>query len=616
MDIDLLGIKISGDATGYDKSLKDSEKTTKQSMDAMSSATDKSTKDMAKGTDSAGKQMKGSMDSAAKGTEESAGKAGKAGNTMSGMLVKAFEAGGKAAGNLASTAASAFSSLASGAMAAGKVVLGAFDWLTGGVLTKALSYLSFDKLWSSFRQGIDDAVELDKQARRVGASVLDLRAGALWAGVSTLTFAGALSTTNTKLSELRAGNVLTSREFDNLAALSGKSAESIGKGWTGVYDAISAIQDPTQRAAAAFRFLGGNASEFLDRIAAGGAGASISMAKRLGLELTPGDIASMQQVQKFLREIDAVQAGVFNQILAGFAPLVAEITTLFDGVKVDLEFIKPLVIDVAEAVGLFGAGVVEVVTNTGLLKEVWLGLSYGAEALGTTFKMAMINAIADILSALSPLKAAFGDLGQSLREEAEGLGKIRDVQLKGSGQAFSKAIGGAQESNIMKETKDFFGRVRERATSPGPTREKENADFNRKLVDSFRTLTEGLKTPLDNWKQGLMDFKTYTTAGFFKGREEERGLAALKMIDTLRQGTGLQATPQFAAAATSDTKEAVSAAIQYSALGQRGTPEEQIRQLTEIANAQREAQKAEGKRAADALEKILEEMEDQGEIEL
>lgn len=616
MDIDLLGIKISGDATGYDKSLKDSEKTTKQSMDAMGSATSKNTKDMAKSTDAAGKDMKGSMDAAAEGADKGAEKSQRTWLGATGVMSRAFGKAGAEAGDWSAKTVQY-------AYAAGQGFKSAAIWLdyfTGrivsGALGKAWDNLSPEKLWASFRQGIDDAVELDKQARRVGASVLDLRAGALWAGVSTLTFAGALSTTNTKLSELRAGNVLTSREFDNLAALSGKSAESIGKGWTGVYDAISAIQDPTQRAAAAFRFLGGNASEFLDRIAAGGAGASISMAKRLGLELTPGDIASMQQVQKFLREIDAVQAGVFNQILAGFAPLVAEITTLFDDVKVDLEFIKPLVIDVAEAVGLFGAGVVEVVTNTGLLKEVWRGLGYGAEALGTTFKMAMINAIADILSAMSPLKAAFGDLGESLRYQAEGLKGLRDIQLRGATDSFKRVVGGAQESNIMKETRDFFGRVRDRATSPGPTREKENADFTRKLTDSFRTLTEGLKTPLDNWKQGLMDFKTYTTAGFFKGREEERGLAALKMIDTLRQGTGLQATPQFAAAATSDTKEAVSAAIQYSALGQRGTPEEQIRQLTEIANAQREAQKVEGKRAADALEKILAEMEDQGEIEL
>lgn len=613
MDIDLLGIKITGDATGYDKSLKDSEKTTKQSAEVMGASMDKTTKDMASKSDAAGKQVKGSMDAAAKGTEEGAEKTGKAANTMSGAIAKALGESAKTALSWASSFAAAMMSAVSSVVSAAASIVGSVAGMVRSFIP--LQDISLKGLWAEFRKGIDEAVDLDRQARRVGASVLDLRAGALWAGVGLMSFAGALSTTNTKLTELRAGNLLTQREFENLAAVSGRTVESMQSGWTGVYDAIAAIKDPTERAAQAFRFLGGNAAEFLDRLERGGAAASVSMAKRLGLELTPGDIASMQKVQEFIRQVEATQAGVFNQILAGFAPLVAEITALFDDVKIDLQFIKPLVIDVAEAVGLFGAGVVEVATNTGLLKDALKGLGWAAEALGTTFKIAMLNAIGEILSAMSPLKAVFGDLGKTLKDQAKGMEFLRDVQLRGATDSFKRIVGGAQESNIMKETKDFFGRVRDRATSPGAPREKENADFLRKLEGSFRTLTEGLKTPLDNWKQGLMDFKAYTGAGLFKGREDERGLAALKMIDTLRGQVGLQATPQFAGAAMSDTREAFSAAIQYSALGQRGTPEEQIRQLTEIANQQREAQKEQGKRAADALEKILQEMEDAEEVD-
>lgn len=680
MDFDVLGIKITGDVSGYDKALKQGESMTDsaavamgQSMDGvtedvmksagdaakavgdtMAKITEAASKplppielevispdmkaamdgqgsegaakaaeavktansDMTKSTDAAGKQMDSSMKQAGKGMEEGVGKGADKASGKAAMMASAM----KTASDIALKGWNLFSS---GVMAAATGIVGAIGSIVSSAFSMVRSLiplrdLSFTGLWNSFKEGIDEAVELDRQARRVGASILDLRAGALWAGVSVMSMAGALSTTNTKLTELRYGNVTTTKEFENLAAVSGVSVDKLTTGWGAVYDAIAAIQDPTARAAQAFRFLGGNASEFLDALQRGSAGAGMSMAKRFGLELTPGDIASMQQVQLFLRQIEGVQQGVFNQVLAGFAPLVAEIMALMDGVKVDVEFIKPLVLDIVDAVGHFGAQVVAVATNSELLKKAFAAIGFAAQGLAGTFQAAMLEAIGAILSAMSPLKAVFGDLGESLKKQAEEVRFIAKGDYATSGRLFGNIGREANRSETVKGFDSFMGRVRERAASPGPTREKENADFLRKLTDSFRGLTEGLKTPIDNWKQGLMDFKAYTGTGFFKGDsgQDTRAFAALKMVDTLRQQVGASATPQFAGAAMSDTREAFSAALQYSALGQRATPEEEIKRLTEIANQQREAQRDYGRRAADALDGILAEMEDAGEVDL
>lgn len=504
-----------------------------------------------------------------------------------------------------------------------------------------LNNLTLTGLWSTFTDGLDEITNLDRMARRAGASILDLRAGALYAGVSMVTMTGVLSNTNTKLNELAAGSITVQREFDNLAAVSGTTVDELKGGWANIYDAIGKIKDPTERAAQAFKLAGNNATEILDALAAGGAGKSVDLATRLGLGMNAGELESIREVQRFLRELDAVKVGVFNQAIAALAPIAAELKDMFGSWKVDLTFIKPLVIDIAEGLAMFGAYIVEASQDTSLLVAGFKVVQLAGISVFHEIEAAALSAINKIMQGLNPLTSRIGSLigpeglaglgtaGNVLARQGGVTGGVGRLGTIGTalvgGDGLSGAVGDARnaaadarqatldaikalgqqtrETRSGQNVADFFERVRNRqAGVNAPGREPETAIFLQNLNATFKTLTDGLKGPIDTWRQGIAEMETFRKAGLFKGNADLEALSANKLFNDLRSGAGLTNVAQFAGAAEANSREAYSAVAQFNAIGQRANVDEQIKQALFVGNQQREANLEIGRKVLAAIE--------------
>jgi hypothetical protein len=499
----------------------------------------------------------------------------------------------------------------------------------------ALAYVAF-KVPFAIKDFIDSTVELGTAARRVGADILEVRAGMLWAGVTAESMTAAIGTTTATLDAFRAGSVQAARDLENLAAVSGMSVAEISGSFVTVYEAIARIQDPTVRATQAFRLLGSEADKFLDALAKAGPGESMNVAKRFGLEVSPADLANLREIQTTVRQIQGIGTGAFNQILLGISPIVAELSSAFELTKVNLEWIKPLVIKVAHGIGLFGAFIIEASGNSKLLTAAMDAVWAKAEQGALLFKSAMLDSIAEIIQSLNPLKTALGGIGSMFGKEtglameigADALGSVATGSLKKdadraradaeaagkrSGKKVGEVIEQTKASDIGKKVDAFFERVDKRSSKDkkDEAKPKDNvgtATLNTTL-DKFKGVVDGLRGPIDEWRQGIVDMKQFEASKLYAGKagQDTKLLQAAGMFEKLRQGAGLQATTQLAGAAEGGTKEAYSAVAQYAMLGQRGSVQDQMKQALDVANQQREAQLELGRESLAAMRDLARE---------
>jgi hypothetical protein len=499
----------------------------------------------------------------------------------------------------------------------------------------ALAYVAF-KIPFAINDFINSTVDLGVAARQVGSNILEVRAGMLWAGVTAETMAAAIGTTTLKLDAFKAGSVDAARELDNLAAVSGMTVAQLTGSWVNVYEAIARIEDPTQRAAMAFRYLGGEADKFLDAMAKAGPGESVNVAKRFGLAVNPGDLESLRQVQAIIRQIQTLGVGAFNQILLAVAPMVAELTKGWELTKTSLEWIKPAVFNVAEGVGLFGAFVLDASDNTKLLAAALDVVGKKAESVAYTFKAAMLDALDAVMTKANemfnildkntkvihiddlifgvpdePKKPAVGEGARQAKADAA----RKDAD---AAKALADLVGTVKGGDRGKAVSDFIQRSKDRGSEKVPDRAKPADGVSTaaisQVVEKFKAMAEGLKGPIDIWKNSLREAAEFQKAGFFAGKagQEARFLQAASMFDKLKQGVGMTAAPGLAGAAEGNTKEAFSAVAQYAMLGQRGNVQDQMKAALDLANQQREAQLEIGRQAAKAMDEMLLQMKRAG----
>lgn len=462
-----------------------------------------------------------------------------------------------------------------------------------------------------------ETMDLSKQAKALGLTILDLRAGVLWAGVGMSTFTNILGNVQTKITELKQGSVATTREFRNFSALANRSIDQIaGGGWETIIDALGAIPDSAQRASVAFSILGSEADKILGAIQKGGVGEAKSLAKRLGLDVDPASMQSLRQIAQFTREVEALKTGLVNQVMLGLAPIAAELSSIFSLSKVDITWIKDRVTEIGLEIGKWGAIIATVFSDPKLFFEAIGVIGDAFINMATQFWEVMTKKTDEWIGKYS----YWLNPGVRFRSGPEEESLIRTPGTdprEARSRSFMERL---EDSPIMKRFREFQEAVGERRKQPPEALDKNKTPpiAIEKLNQSFDQLISSLKQPIEAWKQSLVDLKRFTDAGKFQGLGNQQAMMAAQMFRQLKESTGMAGSPMFAGAATAGSTEAYSAIAQFNAMRDRGDIQQQIKTSLDTANRQRDAQIAQGEKVITALNKMGENilrMED-NEVEL
>lgn len=223
-------------------------------------------------------------------------------------------------------------------------------------------------LFMMFRSGISDLEKFDRQARRLGMTVTDLRAAMHWGGGAEM--GGIIGSVQGALADARMGGVGAGGMLADLrrASGAGASAGSFGD----VVEQLSRIEDPAKRAAQAFRLMGDGASDVLQALnGPGGLGAARDAVERMGMGANAGDMNAVRQAAQAMREMDMIGKGFVQQVILGIAPLVAAIGEGFGKWGIDLRFVKDLAFQAGTVIGWIGVLLVEGTKNAGLFWDAF-----------------------------------------------------------------------------------------------------------------------------------------------------------------------------------------------------------------------------------------------------
>lgn len=493
-----------------------------------------------------------------------------------------------------------------------------------GALGSALKAVK-DQAWGfvgSFKAGISELLSADAEARRLNVSILDLRAAMHYAGSSGEEMTAALEHVRDRFTLLSVGSAQARRDLMGLAELSGQSFEQLARGGSlNVLDALAAIPDEAQRAGQAFLQLGNSAGAFIDRLSRGGPAAAKDLMTRLGLGVTPGEVAAAREVATTIREIEAVGKGIYNQFLLAVAPIVSELSKLFSGIKVDLNFIKPLVLDITEGVAKFGAFLIEASTNSKLLTDA---IDYGwkqAERGFLNFKAVVLQGLADIADAMVPLSVraatlygstylggakntiTFGEVTDHIRAAAaQARAEAGAIGTSSAGQ-WGSIMAALGASPVYQAVAGFFGRVRQ-AGMPGPPGTASGA-VPAYLAQQFGSMAGGLASPGDVFAQKMAELSAMERYGLFAGRPGLRGLAAFQAAQALFSATGM-GEARLAGVAEAQSREAYSTLAHFETEGQRGGLQQRIEAALQAANVQRDKMIQQGQEIIRAVQRTAE----------
>lgn len=472
----------------------------------------------------------------------------------------------------------------------------------GSLLASPLRGLS--SAYSSFKGMADDLVAQDREARRLGVTMDEMRQATVWAGDATGSLSGILAEAQGKLAAFQTGSVAAAQDLASLAKMAGGTGAGIaGGGFAGIVKSLERIPDPIMRAAQAFKFLGAGASDVLDRIAKpGGFSASQDMAKRFGLGVGAGDMKMVREASDAMRTLDLLGKGFWNQVLLGIAPVVAEVAKLFDGVKVDLQWIQPMMLKVAKAAAMTGAFIYEAFSNKDLWQKTIAAVGTALGSLVGKIGDALVQMVSDVWDSLtdednfvapSLLDGILG-IGKNVNQAGEGAKKaIRDLDFSGFdevGKAFA-------DTDAAKNVEAFFDRIDKRL--------KDTKDGLTKLLPSIKLLAEQFKSmqeatigPGQKFLEQMAGLAAMGKVGLLAGNDVG-ALGAFKAFDALRGAMGQQY--RQVGAAGFGTREAYSALAENEAMQKRADIQQQIKQLLEQAAEQRKEQIRIGKEAIKAF---------------
>jgi hypothetical protein len=491
-----------------------------------------------------------------------------------------------------------------------------------GAIGGALGGLSAGGLFLAFKSGVDDLIKTDVEARKLGMSIGEMRAALAFAGPAADQFAAALGPLQEKLHALQMGEAGAKGDFLGLSALSGKD---VARDWSGVVESIAAIQDPAQKAAMAVRFLGAAAYPLLAEMERGGqSGAgSRNLIERMGLGVSPAEIAMVRQVADSMRQMQALASGVFNQLVVGIAPFVAELSKVFNPSTINISWIKDGIGEVVRGVGLVGGFFVEAMKDSSLF---WDALEVGIAKT----RAALLALAAEMTQAMTPKVGAGNSIYAGFAGAITG--------LTGGGYAgIKKTVEGTLEGGFAH---GLGGDMAERAAKMAAEAAKMQKDFNAKFagtdsakgvnswidgikakmdglnkamttfpaeaitakyVGMFKSMSDAISDPAEKFRQTARDLEQMAKLGLFAGDPSKRAMMGFGAFGALSSATGMGSLPQSAGATEAGTREAYSAILSFQKEGQRGTVQEQIKNMLEMANRQREMQIEVGRQTLDAM---------------
>lgn len=485
-----------------------------------------------------------------------------------------------------------------------------------------------------FLKRMAEAMEAaDRQARRLGVSIGELRGLHLAGGAAAEDFAQAVGQLNMSLAKAAAGDLKSQSMFKGIGGVDGLTGgpESLAA----ILDRLAAIPDATQRAAQAFRVLGEGAGELLPFLAEGGGGvrAAQDQARRMGLFVGENDVRSAREVARIFRDIDALVQGVKNQLFLAMAPIVAEIRSRLDFSSIDISGWRDAILDALEQAAMWSARIIDTLTD---------GTAWGAlKAHAREFAAILLDAAAAVVAAVPgrgtaaggagllkmlgaffPVANVAGDVaagavgGNALADRAAAL---RAANAAGAASPWGTWLEGLIPGRAEQFMMDFAGGVRRRAGGNdqgfrlpglggvgdlGKALAGAPAGFFRQLNERFNDSPLKQADPLKQMQQDINDMRLFNAAGMFMGAkpgaQERMGFG---ILERLRAGVGMPGGPQFAGAAEERSAEAYSAIIRHQDPQRRESIQEEIKRLQEEAQRQREEQIRIGRETQQAIER-------------
>lgn len=516
----------------------------------------------------------------------------------------------------------------------------------GGIFSSIISSLPIAggaaaAFFAAFTVGSQSLINADNQARRLGTSVTGLRTAMHW-GDNSQAMPQILQNVNKKLQDFHFGSIIARQDLETLSKSSG--AAVLAKDFASIVDQLSKIQDPTTRAALAFRLLGDQAGEVLRSLSKGNTDRSSGLVKSLGLSASPEDIEQMRKVSDTMRELGMIAQGVWNQILLGLAPVAAELSKMFNAANLDLTWIRGKVMEIAKGAAMVGAFMYEAFTgNTKVIAAFFELLKAGIDELANytakRFQDAMKGVGQAISDQLDPTKAfKFIDknpLPSSDVEIRKKLDKSGSMKLQPDGKykwvpdkparpkldiedelgAFKeeqskleKARETLRESAAGKFVEDMWKRMEANLNNVGGAA-KDNVVALAGLEQRFLAVRQAARSSSDAFIESTTSLRTLRNdyAKMKEAMPEGNALEinAYQAAQRLIQGVGITPVIGLASAAEYNTREAASAVTQYRMLGERGTIEERIQEALDIANQQRIQQINMGERVLKYMDEII-----------
>jgi hypothetical protein len=542
----------------------------------------------------------------------------------------------------ASAAAAGASAAASTIGTAAKSIAGSLSIAAvgfGGLATVATGAVAL-----AMRSVAGDLIKTDNAARKVGVSILDYRAAAIWAGAASGEFTGALATLQNNLDATGVGSLAVAADLRSLATLSGTTEAALREGgWASIVDSLAKIESPTVRAAQAFQVLGGNAAGVLAELERGGGAATKDMASRLGLGATASDVNSIRMIDRAFRDLLAVRDGAINQAVLGLAPIGAELTKLFSEVRLNLTWIKPMVFNIVESVAMFGVKLAAIVSDSEMLAMSFSVAENKAVQIALSFKAGMLSAIADIQQAFNPLVMAIERLpsGSQLPAASLAMG-VLGPQALGGGEGLRASAANARRmaadagdeaelqrkriearlrmNKMVQDTMTFFTNARARMDGGGGGAmdavrragsslasaivKPFSASAVGELTGRFNAMRQATRSPAASFVEQMRDMNDMKDAGKFVGQMGVQRMGAFQAMQNLRQGLGVPAVSPLAGVAEAGTRDAYSAVANYRQQGRGEKVLDEIKRLLAIAAEQRARQEKIGQDIVDAVKEL------------
>ena len=496
--------------------------------------------------------------------------AGKGAAAIGGALASTMWSAGKVAGKrLADGLAAGYT--------AGKRLTLAAPALGAGLLTAAAV--------SGYRRLVED----DVAARTLGVSIDELRTATLALGPAGEQGLGLLAE---KLAAVRTGSYEAALDFRRLGAIAG---EPLDVGNLTTLDAlaqtaqrIASIQDPLARAAQGVTFFGDKWALLAPDLMRGAEG--FDRAKRalgnFGLGVNPAELESIRQVARTVRELQALWQGFANQTILALSPIAAELSKMFDVTKLDISGFKQGVFNTLETLARIGAGVIDVLSDTGRIRAAW-------EVLAQYMRGALLDVLASFQRALGNTLEGLPGMGERadvMREMAVG-NSYEARSARSLAGTLARGLNEDLASTPLRKAVDgLFDRARATLNAPsrtGPGVEGPVLEA-RRIVEQFGQTMGSIQQPLLTFRTQLTQINQFERFGMFAGNQQARGLMGFQAFQGLQQSVGFDT--KFAGASEKGSREAYSTIIRHQQNLERQPVQEQIRALLQVGKEQQEKQ--------------------------